>query len=75
VTYFVFSGSAGQARAVTDDRTGAKLPQVQGGWIYERDVDHGSLDSLPTSATPGQIEDGVKRQGYFLWPQEPKEER
>lgn len=69
--YHLFSGSAGEALAVTDERTGAKLPDIQGGWVYERDIDRKSSDPQLTGPSWQQIEDGIKRQGYFLWSQEP----
>jgi hypothetical protein len=75
VKYYVFKGSTGTARAVTDDKTGAKLPKRDfGSWVYERDIDIEPSDPPRIGADSREIVEGVKKDGYFLWPQKPKKE-
>jgi hypothetical protein len=64
---YVFQGSTGSGRAITDDRTGAKLPKRDfGKWVFEKEIE---TDHSLIGGSPQEIEDGIKRDGYLLWPQ------
>lgn len=78
VTYYVFKGTTGSGRAVTDDKVGKKLPKRPfGSWVYEKQINISAGQHLIGASADAVIE-GVKKDGYYLWPQtnpdEPKDE-
>ena len=68
-TYHQFKGSTGTGRALTDLRSGAKLPlRKLGGWIYERDVTVTPGGGPLIGGDSDEIIKRVTEAGYFLWP-------
>ena len=67
--YYVFRGTTGTAQMVTDDRSGAKLPQHPfGKWVFSK-----QLNLKPGEHRIGASSDdiiaGVEKDGYYRWPQ------
>jgi hypothetical protein len=71
--YHVFKPktSAGR-RAVTDDKSGAKLPTEFGPWVLEKEIDLQPGEHR-IGASANDIMAAVKKDGYYMWPQ-PKED-
>jgi hypothetical protein len=64
---YVFQGSIGSGRAITDEKTGRKLPRRKvGQWVFEKEIDS---ERAQIGGSPQEIADGIKRDGYLLWPQ------
>jgi hypothetical protein len=70
VKCYVFRASRGTGQAVTDDKTGAKLPKRSvGTWVYDRDVDIEPSDEPRFGSNSQDIVNGIQQDGYFIWPQ------
>jgi hypothetical protein len=66
--YHVFKPSTGTARAVTDDKSGGKLPERPiGSWIYEKDVTINPGWPL-IGANSNEVIAAIRRDGFYLWP-------
>jgi len=71
--YYVFQGTTGSGRAITDDKSGAKLPKRKfGEWVFEKEIDLKPGENR-IGFGADEIVAGVEKDGYVLWPQ-PKEE-
>jgi len=65
-----FKATTGMGMALTDDKTGAKLPKRQfGTWQFDKEMDINEQDGSRIGAGSDDIVQGVQRDGYFLWPQ------
>ena len=52
---------------ITDDKTGAKLPPGRK-WKFMGETRMDAGDGPKIGANSSEIVDGVKRDGYFVWP-------
>lgn len=71
--YYVFQPKKSSGRvAATDDKSGAKLPTEFGPWSLTREIDLQPGEHR-IGASADDIIAGVKKDGYYMWPQ-PKED-
>jgi hypothetical protein len=54
--------------AVTNDETGASLPQSKKPWLRIGNINVKLNDQLRVGASPREILGGVRERGYFIWP-------
>jgi|HubBroStandDraft_6_1064221.scaffolds.fasta_scaffold587157_3 hypothetical protein len=74
MSYYVFSGTTGTGMAITDDKSGSKLPPPKiGNWVFQREIRINSTDGRRIGASSAEIVEAVKRDGYLLWPIKPTE--
>jgi len=70
MTLYRFRESTGRGEALTDNRTGAKLPKRKvGEWVFVGDMDINRTGATLFGASRQDIVDGIARHGYFLLPQ------
>jgi hypothetical protein len=65
--FSVFMGRAGSVRAVTNDRTGAKLPSRPGGWVYEKQVTIEPGRAPRIGADGDRVLANVAQDGFHMW--------
>jgi hypothetical protein len=65
-----FKATTGMGMALTDDKSGAKLPKRKfGAWAFDKEMNISAGDGPLIGADSDQIIKGIERDGYFLWPQ------
>ena len=67
---WVFKGHTGNTRAITDDRTGAKLPNRRGGWVYEKEVTIEPGGAALVGADGDRVLANIAKDGFHIWPEE-----
>jgi hypothetical protein len=69
VKYSVFKGTTGTRIAVTDDKSGKKLPKRDfGDWVFARETDF--VPGAKTIGPPAEdVIAAVEKDGYYLWPE------
>lgn len=74
--FFQFHATRGSKVAITDERSGAKLPPLQEAtWSFVKTIEFGPNDHVSGGGDPQEIIAAVEDQGYYLWPlQKPKDE-
>lgn len=66
--YYRFKRNPGGNRAVTDDRTGGKLPVRPGqSWQYEKEVEI-NIGDATIGADPEKVIELVSQSGYYVYP-------
>ena len=72
-TYYIFHSTAETQVAITDDRTGARLPKPEFGyWEQMKSVSIKPGGGPLIRADSDDVIAGVSRNGYYLWPQPKK---
>ncbi|MBA2402591.1 MAG: hypothetical protein H0V72_28635 [Bradyrhizobium sp.] len=65
--YYLFRTTTGTDIALTDDQTGAKLPQHHS-WLYFDEVDLSNDDTMTIVGKAAEIIACIERDGYYHWP-------
>jgi hypothetical protein len=68
--YYVFAGTTGTRVAVTDDKSGKKIPpHPLETWVLQRELNLNRRDDGTRIAmTEAEMAEAIKRDGYFFWP-------
>ena len=67
--YYVFKAPAGLGMAITDDKSGAKLPPHRlGGWKFQRTLSLEKDDGPRIGFSSEEIVAAVEKNGYLVWP-------
>ena len=68
--YYVFAGTTGTRIAVTDDKSGRKIPRRSvGAWVFQKELNlNRREDGTRIAMTEAEMADAIKRYGYFFWP-------
>lgn len=54
--------------AVSNDQAGASLPASKKPWVHNGSINVKSSDQPRVGASPKDILDGIRNDGYFVWP-------
>ena len=65
--FSVFRGGTGNVRAVTNDRTGARLPNRPGGWVYEKQVTIEPGIAPRIGADGDRVLANIAQDGFHIW--------
>jgi hypothetical protein len=62
--------SPGTRIAVTDDKSGRKIPPHSvGAWVFQKELNlNRREDGTRIAMTEAEMADAIKRYGYFFWP-------
>jgi hypothetical protein len=67
--YYVFKAPAGMGMAVTDDKSGAKLPPHRSGeWKFQRTLSLEKDEGAGIGFSSEEIVAAVEKDGYLVWP-------
>jgi hypothetical protein len=67
--YYVFKAPAGMGMAITDDRSGAKLPPHRSGkWNFQQTLSLETDDEPRIGFSSKVIVAAVEKDGYLVWP-------
>lgn len=65
---YKFRKPQGWRSALTEDETGANLPEDGTPWKYEKKIEISADDGPRVGASSEEIIAGVKANGFVLWP-------